>query len=157
SPAATTAPAAPEPEPPRPRAVSAPGQRWVGAAALALVTLAVYWPVRAFSYVTFDDPTYVRDNPHVNAGLSAAAFRWSFNAGYASNWHPLTWLSHMLDCQLFGAAAGPQHLVNVGLHAAAAAALFLALARATAAPVPSLATAALFALHPLHVESVAWI
>jgi len=126
-------------------------------AAIALATLAVYAPVAEHDFVDLDDDDYVRDNRVVRRGLSWDGLRWAFVTGHAGNWHPLTWLSHMLDCSLFGLAAGAHHLVNVALHAANAILLFLVLQAMTSARWRSACVAALFALHPLHVESVAWI
>lgn len=125
--------------------------------ALAAVTLAVYAQVSHFSFVNFDDPDYVANNPHVREGLSADGVRWAFTSGDAANWFPLTWISHMMDCQLFGLNSGWHHVTNAVLHAIAVILLFLFLNRATRAPWPSAFVAAIFALHPLHVESVAWI
>src|SRR5690348_3934354 len=93
----------------------------------------------------------------VKSGLSANGIFWAFTHFYASNWHPLTWLSHMVDCQLFGLHAGAHHLVNVAFHIANVVLLFLLLERLTGARWRSAMVAALFALHPLHVESVAWV
>jgi tetratricopeptide (TPR) repeat protein len=125
--------------------------------ALAAATIAVYWSVRGFDFVNFDDPDYVTENLVVRRGLSLRGVIWAFTHFYASNWHPLTWISHMLDCQLFGLHAGGPHLVNVALHAANGVLLFLLLERLTGAQWRSAMVAGLFALHPLHVESVAWI
>jgi Flp pilus assembly protein TadD len=124
---------------------------------LALVTLLVYLPVRHYAFVDYDDPDYVTDNPIVQAGLTWSGFQWAFTTGHASNWHPLTWLSHMVDCQLFGLNAGRHHLVNVLFHATNAVLLLLLLWRMTGAFWRSALIAALFAWHPLHVESVAWV
>jgi tetratricopeptide (TPR) repeat protein len=121
------------------------------------ITIAVYWPVATFEFLNFDDPLYVTDNPHVQHGLNWHNVEWALTTLSASNWHPLTWLSHMLDCQLFGQRPGPVHLVNLALHLANTVLLFLFLNRATSALWRSAFVAALFALHPLHVESVAWI
>jgi tetratricopeptide (TPR) repeat protein len=123
---------------------------------LALVTLIVFLPVARQGFVNYDDSDYVTENAHVLRGLTWANVVWAFTTGHASNWHPLTWLSHMLDCQLFGSRAGPQHLVSVGFHIANALLLLLLLRRMTGALWRSALVAALFALHPLHVESVAW-
>jgi tetratricopeptide (TPR) repeat protein len=123
---------------------------------LALVTVLAYLPVRNAGLVVFDDPLYVQ-NLHVKAGLTWAGIKWAFTTWYGSNWHPLTWLSHMLDASLFGDAPGPQHLINVLIHAANAILLFLLLVRITGKKWPAAFVAALFAWHPLHVESVAWI
>jgi Flp pilus assembly protein TadD len=124
---------------------------------LALVTLVVFLPVARNDFVNFDDDEYVYDNPMVENGLTLAGIKWAFTTGHASNWHPLTWISHMLDCELFGLNAGAQHMVNVLFHAANAALLFMLLLRLTQRLWPSAMVAALFAWHPLHVESVAWI
>ncbi len=128
------------------------------AALLLLTTVLVYAPVAGFEFLTYDDPDYVTRNPWVLQGPSWAGLRWAFlNDGHASNWHPLTWLSHMLDVRWFGLEAGRHHLVNAALHALDAALLFVALRALTRALWSSALVAALFALHPLRVESVAWI
>ncbi|MBI3875180.1 MAG: hypothetical protein HY300_04315, partial [Verrucomicrobia bacterium] len=126
---------------------------------LALVagTLAAYWPVQHYDFINLDDPGYVTLNPMVQRGLTWAGVKQAFLHGNLANWHPLTWLSHMLDVQLFGLHAGPHHLVSLLFHAANAALLFLMLARMTGIVWRSAVVAALFAWHPLHVESVAWI
>jgi tetratricopeptide (TPR) repeat protein len=124
---------------------------------LALATLAVYLPVAWQGYVNYDDSDYVSENAYVLSGLKWDNVIWAFKTGHASNWHPVTWLSHMLDSQLFGRKVGPQHLVSVGFHIANTLLLFLLLRRMTGAFWRSALVAALFALHPLHVESVAWI
>jgi protein O-mannosyl-transferase len=123
---------------------------------LALTTLTVFLPVARQGFVNYDDSDYVTENAHVHGGLKWENVAWAFTTGHASNWHPLTWLSHMLDCQLFGLKAGPQHMVSVGFHIANTLLLFLLLRRMTGALWRSALVAALFALHPLHVESVAW-
>ena len=123
---------------------------------LALLTVLVYLPVRHAGLVVFDDPIYVGD-PHVRAGLTLGGVKWAFTTWHASNWHPLTWLSHMLDASLFGPDAGKQHLVNVWIHAANAVLLFLLLMRLTGKMPAAAFVAALFAVHPLHVESIAWL
>jgi protein O-mannosyl-transferase len=120
--------------------------RWIAAALLAGV-FSVYARVASFSFVNYDDPDYVK----------AGSLRWAFTSIEAANWFPVTRLSHMLDVRLFGAVAGWHHLTSVALHATAAVLLFLFLSRATGARGPSAFTASVFALHPLHVESVAWI
>ncbi len=124
---------------------------------LVLVTTIVYWPVRNFEFVNYDDLYYVYENPQVQRGLTRQGLAWAFTAAHSDNWHPLTWLSHMLDCQLFGLDAGAHHLVNVVFHIANTLLLFGVLRRMTAAPWRSGFVAALFALHSLHVESVAWV
>jgi hypothetical protein len=124
---------------------------------LAIGTAAIYSSVARHPFVDFDDQYYVTQNTHVQAGLSWQTFIWSFNAGYAQNWHPLTWLSHALDCQLYGLNPAGHHLTNVLFHGLNVIILFLLLLWATGAPGRSLVVAALFALHPLNVESVAWV
>jgi len=124
---------------------------------LVLVTLAVYGQVVRHDFVNIDDDKYVYENRHVRSGLTADGVVWAFTTLWASNWHPLTWLSHMLDCEWFGLNAGYHHLVNVFLHILNSTLLFLILRRMTGAVWRSGMVAALFALHPLHVESVAWI
>jgi tetratricopeptide (TPR) repeat protein len=117
----------------------------------------VYAPVSDHQFLHFDDADYVTENGAVRAGLTWAGLRWALTTPYAGNWHPLTWLSHMLDVELFGLDAGPHHLMSVFLHAVASAALLMLLVRLTAGVAPSFLVAALFALHPLRVESVAWV
>jgi len=124
---------------------------------IAVSILLVYGGSATFDFVSFDDPVYVRENPHVAGGLSGRGIVWAMTSVHASNWHPLTWISHMADMELFGMDPGRHHLVNVLFHLAASVLLFLVLDRMTGALYPSAFTAALFALHPLHVESVAWI
>ncbi len=123
---------------------------------LALITLALYLPALRHGFIEYDDQQYVTDNPRVQAGLTLSGLGWAFGF-HAGNWHPLAWLSHMLDCQLFGAHAWGHHLTNVLLHVASTLLLFLVLNRMTGALWRSAAVAALFAWHPLHVESVAWV
>jgi tetratricopeptide (TPR) repeat protein len=108
-------------------------------------------------FVNYDDDHYVYQNPCVERGLTAAGIVWAFTTTQCYNWHPLTWLSHMLDCQAYGLHAGGHHLTNVLLHAATAILLFLVLWRMTGDLWPSAFAAALFAIHPLRVESVAWV
>jgi Flp pilus assembly protein TadD len=124
---------------------------------LAAATFAVFWQVRLYDFVNLDDKMYIVENRHVLSGLTIDGVKWAFTSFHASNWHPLTWLSHMLDIDLFGVNAGRMHLVNVFFHIAGALLLFLILHRMTGAVWRSAFVAALFALHPLHVESVAWI
>ncbi|MEW6072890.1 MAG: tetratricopeptide repeat protein [Planctomycetota bacterium] len=125
--------------------------------ALLAATLAVYWPVTGFEFVFYDDNAYVFENPRVARGLTAEGIAWAFTHYHAANWHPLTWLSHMLDCELWGLDAGRHHLTSLLLHAGNGALLFAVLRRMRGAFGPSLVVAALFALHPLRVESVAWV
>jgi len=124
---------------------------------LTLVTAGIYFPVHRYDFVKYDDADYVVDNVHVRAGLTFNSAKWAFSTGHSGNWHPLTWLSHMIDIQLFGLNAGAHHTINVLFHIANALLLFLLLDRMTRELWPSAIVAALFAWHPLHVESVAWI
>lgn len=125
--------------------------------ALILLTGIVFSPVAHFDFVNLDDDVYVTANAIVQKGLTPEGIAWAFTTMQVSNWHPLTWLSHMLDCQLFGVRPGAHHMVNLILHVLAASALFLVLAQMTGTFWNSAFVAALFAIHPLHVESVAWI
>ncbi|MGA2281783.1 MAG: tetratricopeptide repeat protein [Verrucomicrobiota bacterium] len=124
---------------------------------LALITLLAYWPASYDGFVNYDDQGYVTENSVVQKGLTWTGIKWAFTTSRASYWHPLTWLSHMADCELFGLNPGAHHLVNVLFHMANVALLFLLLLRLTGELWPSAFIAALFAWHPLHVESVAWI
>jgi tetratricopeptide (TPR) repeat protein len=124
---------------------------------LASAVVLAYAGTRTHGFVNFDDPEYVVENPRVAAGLTLAGARWAFTAVHSANWHPLTWLSHMLDCHLFGLDPGWHHVTNVALHALATVCLFAALRAMTDSPWRSAFVAALFALHPRNVESVAWI
>lgn len=124
---------------------------------LAIATMVVYWPVTRFGFVNYDDPYYIYENPHLRAGLTVKGIVWAFTTNYRSNWHPVTWLSLLLDYQLFGLNAGGYHLMNVLLHVASSLLLFRVFYRMTACPWRSAFVAAVFALHPLHVESVAWV
>ncbi|MGA2720922.1 MAG: tetratricopeptide repeat protein [Bryobacteraceae bacterium] len=124
---------------------------------LAAAVFAIYSQVVHFDFVTFDDPAYVTENPHVQAGLSLAGAAWAFGSSAAGSWFPLTWLSHMLDCQLFGLDGGWHHFTNLWIHALSTLLWFTVLKRITAARSKSALVAFLFGLHPLHVESVAWV
>ena len=124
---------------------------------LATSVLVAYAGVRQHDFVNFDDPEYVVQNRHVTSGLTFANVAWSLTAVHSANWHPLTWMSHMLDCSLHGLDPGGHHVTNVLLHALATVLLFFALRTMTGAPGRSAFVAALFALHPRNVESVAWI
>jgi hypothetical protein len=137
----------------------AAGRREVVAigAVLALATLAALSPVLSAPFAPIDDALYVTENPAVLSGLSPAGAAWAFTTFHAANWHPLTWLSHMLDVSLFGPSPAGPHAVNVLLHVANALLLFRFLLFATGRRWESAAVAALFALHPAHVEPVAWI
>jgi tetratricopeptide (TPR) repeat protein len=131
---------------------------WLLLVLLLFYTAAVYYQAADHGFLIYDDPAYVSENEYVRQGLAWDGFKWAMTAFHAANWHPLTWLSHMLDVTLLGPeAAGAHHLMNVLLHLANTLLLFLLLRGMTRAPWPSLAVAALFALHPSHVESVAWI
>ena len=124
---------------------------------LAAVTLMLYWPVQDFDFVNFDDGLYVTDNHQVQGGLSMEGLWWSFTTFHAGNWHPLTWISHMADFEAYRLNAGGHHWTSVLIHAANAVLLFLVLLSMTGTLWCSALAAALFALHPLHVESVAWV
>ena len=124
---------------------------------LAGVTLALYWPARHYGVICFDDPLFVTDNGEINAGLTWHSLRWALTSVLVANWHPVTSLSFVLTHQLWGRNPGAEHLVNAGFHAANAALLFLVLHRMTNAVWRSATVAAVFAWHPLRVESVAWI
>lgn len=123
---------------------------------ILVLIAAVFGPVATHQFIVLDDPKYIYENPAVQQGFTLASVAWSFTTFHASNWHPLTWLSHLLDIDLFGLDPRGHHLMNVFYHTAAAVALLLVLVRYTAALWPSLWVAAGFAIHPLRVESVAW-
>jgi protein O-mannosyl-transferase len=123
---------------------------------LAAVVLMFYSPVTHNGFINYDDVGYITANPHVRSGLTWATVKWAFTTYDQGNWHPLTWLSHALDCELFGLSPAGPHYMNVLLHAANAVLLFLLLLSATGFRGRSLMVAALFALHPMNVESVAW-
>jgi tetratricopeptide (TPR) repeat protein len=124
---------------------------------LCILVAAVYAPVRGFEFIGLDDQSYVVLNPHVNQGLSADALAWAFRETHTSNWHPLSWISHQIDVELFGLDPGGHHVTNVVLHALAVCLLFLALCAASGSLGRSFAVAALVAAHPLNVEPVAWV
>ena len=126
-------------------------------ALLVAATLLLYVPVAHHEFLDFDDNQYVAKNVHVRTGLNFDNVAWAFTSFYAANWHPITWISHMADCQLFGLNSGAHHLVNLALHAVNVLLLFWLLQRATGAVGRSLFVAALFAVHPLNVETVAWV
>jgi hypothetical protein len=125
--------------------------------ALALTTLAVFVQVRKHDFIDFDDNLYVTDNSTVQEGLTFKGIKWAFTTTHAYNWHPLVWLSHMLDCRLYGLNPAGHHLTSVFFHIANTVLLFLVFWRMTTRLWPSAFVAALFALHPLHIESVAWV
>src|SRR5271165_76422 len=131
--------------------------RWAICLFLAALTAAVYSPVRSYPFIDYDDPAYVVDNSHVQAGMNWDTVSWALTTTEQTNWHPLTWLSHSLDCQLFGLNPGAHHVTNVVLHLVNVLLLFLLLERVTGAVGCSYLVAALFALHPFNVDSVAWI
>jgi len=124
--------------------------------ALGTITFGIYAQVIGHQFITLDDPTYIRENPMVNRGVTLAGLTWALTTFYAANWHPLTWIAHMVDSQLFGMNAGGHLVVNALIHTANTLLLFWLLLGTTRARWPSALVAALFALHPLHVESVAW-
>ncbi len=124
---------------------------------LVLATFAAFGEVGSHQFIHFDDEAYVFDNPVVREGLTPKGFSWAFTTLYAGYWMPLTWLSHLLDCQIFGLSPGGPHLTNLLFHIANTLLLFLWLVRVTRTPGPAFLVAALFAWHPLHVESVAWV
>ena len=124
---------------------------------LAAITLAVFWQVNQYDFIKLDDNIYVTDNFRIKSGISLEGIRWAFSTTYAQFWHPLTWLSLMFDYQLFGLNAGGYHMTNLILHILSTLLLFWLFNRMTGALWKSAFVAALFALHPLHVESVAWI
>ena len=124
---------------------------------LILLAACVYWPARRCAFVDYDDEAYVTRNMHVRTGLTPANVLWAFESLEHANWHPLTWLSLQLDASLYGLNPAGFHLTNVALHALNAALLFWVLMRMTGRPWPSWLAAAVFAVHPLHVQSVAWV
>ena len=131
--------------------------RWMAAAGIALATALVFAPLFSAGFVNYDDPVYVYENAEVRSGLHAETLRWAWTTATAANWHPLTWMSHLLDVSLFGLKPAGHHTTSVLLHAANAALLFAVLDRATRRRGLAATVALLFALHPLHVQSVAWI
>jgi tetratricopeptide (TPR) repeat protein len=136
--------------------IKEPRDLWIYAL-LAVGIFAAYGAVLRFGFVNYDDPVYIANNPYVRDGVTWSGVVWAFTHSFAGNWYPLTWISHMLDCQFFGLDAGAHHFTNLAIHTAATLLLFAVLRRITEACWPSAFVAALFALHPLHVESVAWI
>jgi tetratricopeptide (TPR) repeat protein len=125
-------------------------------AALVLATLAAYEPIRHNEFVNLDDRVYITTNPYVNNGITPASIVWAFTKSHSFNWHPLTWLSHMLDCELYGLNPTGHHITNLIIHITNTLLLFLLLSKMTNAIWQGAFVAAVFALHPLHVESVAW-
>lgn len=145
------------PSGPGPRAGGGRALRLALGAGLCILTLVTFGELRAHPFISYDDTVYVTENPHVQEGLTAGSVAWAFTATAGAHWHPVTWLSHMLDVELFGLDPGRHHLVSLLIHTMNALLLFLLLDRITAAPLRSVVVAALFAVHPLHVESVAWV
>jgi protein O-mannosyl-transferase len=136
------------------------GSRWqksVVCLLLAVAALAVFWPALRCGFVYYDDLDYITSNTDVQQGLHWRSIKWALTTAHAANWHPLTWVSHMVDCQLYGLKPAGHHLTSLLLHAANAVLLFLLLNRLTGAFWPSVWVAAVFALHPLRVESVVWV
>jgi tetratricopeptide (TPR) repeat protein len=130
---------------------------WLMVLLLVLGTVAIYWPAMRCGFINYDDDFYVTSNVHVQQGLTWGGMKWAWSSPVAGNWHPLTVWSHMVDCQLFGLKPWGHHLISVLLHALNAGLVFVLLQRMTGAVWRSLLVAALFALHPLRVESVAWV
>ena len=142
------------------RIVSIKQSRWALAGIgilLVAITWAVFGQTLHHPFINYDDPIYVSENPRIRAGLTWENIMWAFTHVHSDNWHPLTTISHMLDCQLFGVKSGAHHFVNVLLHSANAVLLFLLLEWITGAFWSSAFVAAIFGIHPLHVQSVAWI
>ena len=123
---------------------------------LAMLILAVYWQIQDHDFINYDDNRYITENKHVTSEFSKENFIWAFTSIYASNWHPVTWLSHMLDNQLYGLSPKGHHLTSLTLHIANTLLLFLILTRMTGAMWKSCFVASMFAFHPINVESVAW-
>jgi 4-amino-4-deoxy-L-arabinose transferase-like glycosyltransferase len=147
----------PKSEPASERSLRFGRREWLVCAGLALGIAAIYAPVTTHGFVNWDDPEYVTNNPMVRRGMTLAGLWWAFTTTHAANWHPVTWLSHMVDVQLFGLQAGWHHIVSVLLHITSSVLLFGWLRRTTGAVGRSAVVAALFAVHPTHVESVAWV
>ena len=125
---------------------------------LLIATIALYYPVSYYPFINFDDDVYITRNPQVQKGLTWSTAEWAFRSTYvADNWHPLTWLSHALDCQIFEGNAGGHHAMNLAFHTLNVLLLFWVLRRATGSSERSFMVAALFAIHPINVESVVWI
>jgi tetratricopeptide (TPR) repeat protein len=124
---------------------------------LTAAVIIAFWQVNQCDFISYDDRDYITGNAHIQGGITPEAIGWAFTAGYAANWHPLTWMSHMLDVQLFGLNPHRHHLVNLLFHVLNTLLLFFVFNRMTKAPWKSAFVAALFGLHPLHVESVAWV
>src|SRR5262249_44647594 len=130
---------------------------WLTALALVVLTLAAYWPTLSNGFVNYDDPGYVVQNHNVQTGLNFASIAWAWHATIMANWHPLTWISHMLDVRLFRFHAAGHHATSLAFHALNVVLLFFLLLKATGYLSRSAFAAAIFAVHPLNVECVAWI
>jgi tetratricopeptide (TPR) repeat protein len=126
-------------------------------AALAVATLVAYEPIRHNDFIQYDDQPYVTENPNVKGGITQQSVIWAFTKSHAANWHPITWLSHMLDCEIYGLNPLGHHITSLLIHIANSLLLFLLLSKMTGSVWPSAFVAAAFALHPVHVESVAWV
>ncbi len=137
--------------------ISLPRINFVICVALPFLVLGVFWPATRNGFVNYDDPTYVLNNPWVRMGPTPASVRWAFQAGTAANWHPVTWISHMIDCRLYGLQPWGHHLTSILLHATNTVLVYLTLRKLTGATWRSLCVALLFGVHPLRVESVAWV
>ena len=124
---------------------------------LAAITIAVYWQVQEFDFINYDDPAYITENSHIQSGLTQEGFFWAFGTKYFGLWNPLVWLSFMADYQFYGLHAGGYHVTNLILHILSTLLLFWLFHRMTGEIWKSAFVAAFFALHPLHVESVAWV
>src|SRR5262249_9767101 len=124
---------------------------------LTVLAVAIYWPVVRQGFICFDDPDYITTNPRTQAGVTFEGLRWAFMSFQVNNWHPVTWLSHMLDCQLYGLKPAGHHLTSVLFHVANTLLILALLSHLTGDLWRSGFVAALFAVHPLHVESVAWV
>src|SRR5437763_1355535 len=124
---------------------------------LSIATLVAFWQVKDCSFINYDDPLYITNNQQVQSGLNWQNLKWAFTATEAANWHPITWISHCIDCQLYGLNPAGHHVTSLLLHIANVILLFHLLLQMTGAFWRSSFVAALFALHPLNVESVAWI
>jgi len=131
-------------------------REWAICASLVVITAIVYSSVPAHEFTMFDDGSYITENTQVQKGITWEGIVWAFTTGHGGNWHPVTWLSHMLDCQIFGLNPAGHHLTSLLIHLASTVSLFLIFHRMTSAFWPSAFVAAIFAIHPLHVESVAW-
>jgi protein O-mannosyl-transferase len=132
-------------------------QKWQICLLLGLAVMIVFWPALHYGFISFDDQDYVTENPEVQHGVTLQSLRWALTTSHAANWHPVTWVSHMIDCQLYDLRPAGHHLTNLLLHAANSILLFLLLMRLTGDLRPSAFVAAIFALHPLRIESVVWI